>query len=72
MISNCSNNYGPWQFPEKLIPLTINKALKNVSIPIYGDGLQIRDWLFVDYHSKALIKVLLKGNNGESYNIGGN
>jgi len=72
VISNCSNNYGPWQFPEKLIPLTINKALKNESIPIYGDGLQIRDWLFVDDHSKAIIKVLLKGNNGESYNIGGN
>ncbi len=72
VISNCSNNYGPWQFPEKLIPLTIIKALNNQPIPIYGDGLQIRDWLFVDDHSRAIAKILLKGRNGETYNIGGN
>ncbi len=72
VVSNCSNNYGPWQFPEKLIPLTIIKAINSQSIPVYGDGLQIRDWLFVDDHSRAIAQILLKGRNGETYNIGGN
>lgn len=72
VVSNCSNNYGPWQFPEKLIPLTIIKAINGQSIPVYGDGLQIRDWLFVDDHSRAIAQILLKGRNGETYNIGGN
>ena len=72
IITNCSNNYGPWQFPEKLIPLTIIKAIDNESIPIYGDGLQIRDWLFVNDHVNALSKVMLEGVSGTTYNIGGN
>lgn len=72
IISNCSNNYGPFQFPEKLIPLIILNALKGKSLPIFGDGKQIRDWLYVDDHAKALLKVALKGKVGESYNIGGN
>ncbi len=72
IITNCSNNYGPWQFPEKLIPLTIIKAIDNELIPIYGDGLQIRDWLFVNDHVNALSKVMLEGVSGTTYNIGGN
>ncbi len=72
LITNCSNNYGPWQFPEKLIPVVINKALNNLEIPIYGDGLNIRDWLYVDDHVEALIYVICKGKIGESYCIGGN
>jgi dTDP-glucose 4,6-dehydratase len=71
-ITRCSNNYGPFQFPEKLIPLIINNCLNNRKIPIYGDGLQIRDWLHVDDHCNAIISVLEKGKNGEIYNIGGN
>ncbi|MEH8091688.1 dTDP-glucose 4,6-dehydratase [Gallibacterium anatis] len=72
LITNCSNNYGPYQFPEKLIPLTILNAVSGKSLPIYGNGQQIRDWLFVDDHVKALYKVLTKGKVGETYNIGGN
>ncbi len=71
LISNCSNNYGPWQFPEKLIPLMIIKALTGEPLPVYGDGLNIRDWLFVDDHARALALVLAKGRIGEKYNIGG-
>lgn len=71
IITNCSNNYGPYQFPEKLIPHVILNALCGKSLPIYGDGLQIRDWLFVDDHVKALLKVVKEGMMGETYNIGG-
>ena len=72
IITNCSNNYGPWQFPEKLIPVVIKKALNNEKIPIYGDGLNIRDWLFVEDHAAALINIYQNGEAGEKYNIGGN
>ena len=72
IISNCSNNYGPYQFPEKFIPHTILNALNGRSIPIYVNGLQIRDWLYVEDHARALLEVLFKGKNGETYNIGGN
>ncbi len=71
IITNCSNNYGPYQFPEKLIPLVILNALEGKSLPIYGDGKQIRDWLYVDDHARALFKVATEGNLGETYNIGG-
>ena len=72
VITNCSNNYGPWQFPEKLIPVTIDNALRGENIPIYGDGLNIRDWLYVDDHVDALFQVVCKGKSGSSYCIGGN
>jgi dTDP-glucose 4,6-dehydratase len=72
LITNCSNNYGPYQFPEKLIPLIITHALSGKPLPIYGDGLQVRDWLFVEDHCKAIIEVLENGTVGETYNIGGN
>lgn len=72
MITNCSNNYGPFQFPEKLIPLVILNAIDGRELPIYGDGQQIRDWLFVEDHCRALLSVLEKGQVGETYNIGGN
>ena len=72
LITNCSNNYGPYQFPEKLIPLIITNALSGKPLPIYGDGLQVRDWLFVEDHCKAIVEVLEKGVVGETYNIGGN
>ena len=72
VITNCSNNYGPRQFPEKLIPLTIINALKGKPLPIYGDGKQIRDWLFVSDHAEALTTVMMDGFIGETYNIGGN
>lgn len=72
IITNCSNNYGPYQFPEKLIPLTIQRCLAGEPIPIYGDGSQIRDWLFVIDHCEALRRVLQEGIPGETYNIGGN
>lgn len=71
LVTNCSNNYGPFHFPEKLIPLTIINALEGKHIPVYGDGTQIRDWLFVEDHAKALIKVLFEGEIGCTYNIGG-
>lgn len=71
LITNCSNNYGPYQFPEKLIPLIINNALEEKSLPVYGKGNQIRDWLYVDDHARALLLVATKGKIGETYNIGG-
>lgn len=71
-ITRCSNNYGPYQFPEKLIPLFITNALANKQVPLYGDGLNIRDWLFVEDHCSAIDTVLHKGKNGEIYNVGGN
>ncbi len=70
-ITNCSNNYGPYQFPEKLIPLIINNAISGKKIPVYGDGLNIRDWLYVEDHVKGIDMVLEKGRLGETYNIGG-
>ena len=70
-ITNCSNNYGPYQYPEKLIPLTILNALSGKPLPIYGSGTQIRDWLYVDDHVRGLYRVLLNGRIGETYNIGG-
>lgn len=71
VLTNCSNNYGPYQFPEKLIPVIILNALAEQSLPIYGDGSNVRDWLYVDDHAKALLKVLEKGEVGRSYNVGG-
>lgn len=71
-ISNCSNNYGPYQFPEKLIPLMILNALADLPLPVYGDGRNVRDWLYVRDHSAALWTVLQNGTVGETYNIGGN
>jgi len=72
LITNCSNNYGPYHFPEKLIPKSIKNALIGKDIPIYGKGQQIRDWLYVEDHAKALYKVLTEGVPGETYNIGAN
>ena len=72
MITNCSNNYGPYQFPEKLIPLMISNALEDRSLPVYGDGQQVRDWLYVDDHCRGILAVLRGGHDGEIYNIGGN
>lgn len=71
LVTNCSNNYGPFHFPEKLIPLVILNALEGKPLPIYGLGDQIRDWLFVEDHARALVKVALEGRVGETYNIGG-
>jgi len=71
LITNCSNNYGPFQFPEKLIPVVILKALQGKDIPVYGTGENIRDWLYVDDHARALLKVVEDGIPGETYNIGG-
>lgn len=71
VMSNCSNNYGPYQFPEKLIPVVILNAIKGLPIPVYGAGTNIRDWLFVEDHADALLAVLAKGANGQTYNIGG-
>jgi dTDP-glucose 4,6-dehydratase len=71
VITNCSNNYGPFQFPEKLIPVVIQSALARKSIPVYGDGMNVRDWLYVRDHAEALWTVLMRGKNGETYNIGG-
>lgn len=70
-ITRCSNNYGPYQFPEKLIPLMIHRALNDLSLPVYGDGLNVRDWLYVEDHCSAIDLVLHKGVSGEVYNIGG-
>ena len=71
LVTNCSNNYGPYQFPEKLIPLMITHALAGKPLPIYGDGLQVRDWLYVEDHCRAIAEVLKKGVVGETYNVGG-
>lgn len=71
LVTNCSNNYGPYQFPEKLIPITILNALNGRPLSIYGDGTQVRDWLYVDDHARALYQVALEGEIGETYNIGG-
>jgi len=71
IVTNCSNNYGPYHFPEKLIPLMILNAMNGKAMPVYGDGMQIRDWLFVEDHARALYKVVTQGVVGETYNIGG-
>ena len=71
VITNCSNNYGPFQFPEKLIPVVIQSSLARKTIPVYGDGLNVRDWLYVRDHAEALWQVLTRGGGGETYNIGG-
>jgi dTDP-glucose 4,6-dehydratase len=70
-VTRASNNYGPYQFPEKLIPLMISNALDGASLPVYGDGLQVRDWLYVDDHCRALLAVLERGREGEVYNVAG-
>ncbi|HEV2690718.1 MAG TPA: dTDP-glucose 4,6-dehydratase [Bryobacteraceae bacterium] len=72
MVTRASNNYGPYQFPEKLIPLMISNALEDKPLPVYGDGMQVRDWLYVEDHCRALLAILDKGRDGEIYNIGGN
>jgi dTDP-glucose 4,6-dehydratase len=71
LVSNCSNNYGPYHFPEKLIPLVILNALEGKPLPVYGDGQQVRDWLYVEDHARALLQVVTCGQVGETYNIGG-
>jgi dTDP-glucose 4,6-dehydratase len=71
LTTNCSNNYGPYHFPEKLIPLVIHNALAGKPLPIYGDGMQVRDWLYVEDHCKAIMRVLQAGRLGETYNVGG-
>ena len=71
LTTNCSNNYGPYQFPEKLIPLMIHKALAGEPLPVYGDGRNVRDWLYVDDHCRAIRRVLEIGRTGEVYNVGG-
>ena len=71
IVSNCSNNFGPYHFPEKLIPLTILNALDRVSLPVYGDGSNVRDWLYVEDHARALGAILARGRPGETYNVGG-
>jgi dTDP-glucose 4,6-dehydratase len=71
LTTNCSNNYGPYHFPEKLIPLVIHNALAGKPLPIYGDGMQVRDWLYVEDHCKAIMRVLEAGRLGETYNVGG-
>ncbi|MDA8862060.1 dTDP-glucose 4,6-dehydratase [Gammaproteobacteria bacterium] len=71
LVTNCSNNYGPYQFPEKLIPLIILNALDGKALPVYGDGKQIRDWLYVEDHARALLNVCIHGDIGQTYNIGG-
>lgn len=72
VITNCSNNYGPYQFPEKLIPLILNNALNGKDLPVYGDGKNVRDWLYVEDHCQAIMCVLQSGKIGETYNVGGN
>ncbi|MNH73608.1 dTDP-glucose 4,6-dehydratase 2 [compost metagenome] len=72
LVTNCSNNYGPYHFPEKLIPLIIIRALNGEALPVYGDGSNVRDWLFVDDHARALQAVFEKGRPGQTYNVGGN
>src|SRR5207244_10558675 len=71
VITRCSNNYGPYQFPEKLIPLMITRALRDESLPVYGDGMNVRDWIYVEDHAEALWRVLVAGEIGAVYNIGG-
>jgi dTDP-glucose 4,6-dehydratase len=71
LVTNCSNNYGPWQFPEKLIPLMIIKALRQEALPVYGEGRNVRDWLYVEDHARALWEIVARGRPGETYNIGG-
>ncbi|MCO6740566.1 NAD-dependent epimerase/dehydratase family protein, partial [Streptomyces sp. CHA15] len=71
LVTNCSNNYGPYHFPEKLIPHIILNAIHGKPLPIYGDGSQVRDWLFVEDHARALYTVVTQGEVGETYNIGG-
>ena len=71
-ITNCSNNYGPYQFPEKLIPLIFNNSMRGKTLPVYGDGKNVRDWLYVKDHCEAIVEVVKKGGNGQCYNIGGN
>ena len=71
MLSNCSNNYGPFHFPEKLIPLTIINAIEGRPLPVYGRGENVRDWLHVEDHARALELILTRGRIGESYNVGG-
>ena len=71
LLTNCSNNYGPYHFPEKLIPLVILNALDGKALPVYGNGQQVRDWLFVEDHARALLQVVTRGAVGETYNIGG-
>lgn len=72
VLSNCSNNYGPYQYPEKLLPVIINKVLNGQPIPVYGAGLNVRDWLYVDDHARALVLIMQQGALGRSYNVGGN
>jgi dTDP-glucose 4,6-dehydratase len=72
VVSNCSNNYGPYHFPEKLVPLTILNAMEGKPLPVYGNGLNIRDWLYVDDHARALTLIATQGRPGETYNVGGN
>ena len=72
LVSNCSNNYGPYQYPEKLIPVIVHKALTGKPIPVYGKGDNVRDWLFVDDHARALVAILQRGVPGRTYNVGGN
>src|SRR5207253_2700048 len=70
VITRCGNNYGPRQFPEKLIPLVLSNALRNEPIPVYGDGRNVRDWIYVDDHCRAILAVLQRGGAGQTYNIG--
>jgi dTDP-glucose 4,6-dehydratase len=70
-LSNCSNNYGPYQFPEKMIPLMVLNALEGKPLPVYGQGHNVRDWLYVTDHCKAVWKIMKEGTRGETYNIGG-
>ena len=72
VVTRASNNYGPYQFPEKLIPLMIANAIEGMPLPVYGDGMQVRDWLYVDDHCRGILAVLERGRDGEVYNIGGN
>ncbi|MFC2149969.1 dTDP-glucose 4,6-dehydratase [Calditrichota bacterium] len=72
IVTRCSNNYGPYQFPEKLLPLVIRNAMQDIPIPVYGDGQQVRDWIYVEDHCEALLKVYEQGKIGQVYNIGGN
>ncbi len=71
LITNCSNNYGPYQFPEKLIPLVTLNAIEGKELPVYGDGLNVRDWIYVEDHCEAIEVVLARGTTGETYNVGG-